>query len=99
MAEYDGDSEGGGAGTADCTEAVERLYGFLDGELTVERRALIQRHLDDCHDCIEAYEFEAELRIAISRGCKESVPDSLRHRVAQALAQEGGGPLAPPPVA
>lgn len=80
------------ADRVDCSEAVERLYWFLDGELTVERRALIQQHLDDCHDCIEAYEFEAELRMAISRGCKEAVPDSLRQRVARAIAQED-----PPP--
>jgi mycothiol system anti-sigma-R factor len=73
----------------DCRQAVETLYHYLDGELTVERRVLIQRHLDDCHDCIEAFEFEAELRIAVSRGCREPVPDSLIARVAQALADEG----------
>ncbi|SRR5581483_4177750 len=72
--------------TADCREAVETLYHYLDGELTYERRAVIQRHLDECHDCIEAYEFEAELRVAISRSCRESVPPSLMERVANALA-------------
>ena len=75
--------------TADCTEAVERLYHFLDGELTIERRALIQRHLDECHDCIEAYEFEAELRMAISQGCREPVPEALRVRIIQAISHEG----------
>jgi mycothiol system anti-sigma-R factor len=88
MADVDG--HGGHDEDVDCTEAVERLYWFLDGELTVERRMMIQRHLDDCHDCIEAYEFEAELRMAISRGCRDSVPESLRDRIAQALAQERG---------
>jgi mycothiol system anti-sigma-R factor len=77
--------------TADCREAVERLYFFLDGELTVERRLTIQRHLDACHDCIEAYEFEAELRMAISRSCRETVPDSLISRVKQALSIETSG--------
>jgi len=78
--------------TAGCREAVERLYFFLDGELTVERRAVIQHHLEACSDCIEAYEFEAELRLAISRGCREPVPESLRARVAQALASESFPP-------
>ena len=73
---------------ADCKEAVERLYHFLDGELTPERRHMIQRHLDACSDCIEAYEFEVELRLTIARGCRESVPDALRMRVFQALAGE-----------
>ena len=82
------DAHVAGADRADCAEAVERLYTFLDGELTFERRVLIQRHLDACHDCIEAYEFEAELRAAISRGCRERVPESLRIRIYQAIAHE-----------
>jgi len=76
--------------SADCREAVERLYHYLDGELTPERRQVIQRHLDECHDCIEAFEFEAELRIAISRSCQDPVPESLVIRVAQAISIERG---------
>jgi mycothiol system anti-sigma-R factor len=85
------------ADNAACRDAVERLYHFLDGELTPERRQLIQRHLDECTDCIEAYEFEAELRLAISRGCRESVPETLRVRIAQAIAFENPGPRGFPP--
>ena len=72
-----------------CDDALHELYGFLDGELTVERRTKIQRHLDDCPPCYEAFDFEAELRIVIARKCTEQVPDSLKERIAQALAQEG----------
>jgi mycothiol system anti-sigma-R factor len=79
----------------DCKEAVERLYHFLDGELTEERRAVIQRHLDACSDCIEAFEFELELRTAIARGCQETVPESLRVRVFEAIWEERSGPLPP----
>ncbi len=75
-----------------CRDAVARLYWFLDGELTVERRAAIQRHLDECSDCIEAYEFEVELRLAIARGCRESLPEALRERVFNALAGEEADP-------
>jgi mycothiol system anti-sigma-R factor len=82
------DVDDSGGTTADCAEAVERLYHFLDGELTLERRTLIQRHLDECHDCIEAYEFEAELRMAISKGCREPVPESLRVRIIRAISHE-----------
>ena len=74
--------------TADCREAVQRLYNYLDGELTIERRAVIQRHLDDCHDCIEAFEFEAELKVAISKGCREVVPESLRLRGYHAIVSD-----------
>lgn len=68
-----------------CAEAVEMLYHYLDGELTDERRTLIQRHLDDCPPCFDAYDFEAELRVVVSRRCRDEVPDDLRAKVAEAI--------------
>ena len=71
----------------DCVEAVHLLYHYLDGELTTERRLLISQHLDDCPPCGEAFDFEAELRVVVRQNCRESVPDHLRQRVADALRQ------------
>jgi len=83
-------------GGADCREAIETIYQFLDGELTVEARHQIKRHLDDCSPCLEAYDFEAELRVAIARKCRDSVPETLRIRIHEALLQESqGGPSLP----
>jgi len=73
-----------------CDDALHELYGYLDGELTVERRQNIQRHLDDCPPCYEAFDFEAELRIVIARKRTESVPESLKQRIADALEKEVG---------
>ena len=73
-----------------CDDALHELYGYLDGELTAERREIIQHHLDDCPPCGEFYEFEAELRIVIARKCTETVPESLKQRIADALADETG---------
>ena len=72
----------------DCQEALEELYTFLDGELTVEKREHIRHHLDDCNPCLGAYDFEAELRIVISTKCKEQVPDSLKERIRAQLRGE-----------
>ena len=69
----------------DCGEALQELYTFLDGELTPQRRADISNHLDKCGDCIEAYDFEAELKAVIAQKCREQVPDHLRERIASAL--------------
>ena len=71
-----------------CTEAVHVLYHFLDGELTPERRLLIEYHLDACSPCLEAFEFEIELREMIKERCREQVPDDLRHRIKSLLASE-----------
>ncbi len=76
----------------ECQEALDTLYHFLDGELTPDRRRQIQEHLSDCSSCLEAFDFEAELKIVIARRCKESVPDALRARIADALAAASAGP-------
>ena len=70
-----------------CEEALAELYTFLDGELTEERRVTIRRHLDDCNPCLEAFDFEAELRLVIRHRCTEEVPESLRARVANQQEQ------------
>lgn len=74
----------------DCGEVVLRLYHFLDGHLDDDRRSLIQTHLDDCSNCLEAFDFEAELRQVVARRCRDRVPDSLRARVAMAFLQQPG---------
>jgi mycothiol system anti-sigma-R factor len=76
------------AGFVDCNETIERLYSYLDGELTDERRVEIARHLDMCGPCVDAFGFEAELRKVIANRCRDHVPDSLLQRVAQALDDE-----------
>jgi mycothiol system anti-sigma-R factor len=68
-------------------EAAELLYHYIDGELTTERRILITSHLDDCPPCLDAFDFEADLRTVIAQRCQERVPDRLRQRVAEAIRQ------------
>jgi mycothiol system anti-sigma-R factor len=76
------------AGFVGCDETIERLYFYLDGELTEERRVEITRHLDMCGPCVGAYGFETELRKVIANRCKDHVPESLIVRVAEALREE-----------
>ncbi len=76
------------AGFLDCDQTIERLYSYLDGELTEERRVEIRRHLDLCGPCVGIFGFEAELRKVIASRCKDHVPDELITRVADALREE-----------
>ena len=76
------------AGFVGCDETIEKLYVYLDGELTEQRRVEIALHLDLCGPCVGAYGFEAELRKLIASRCQDHVPDALRARVADALRQE-----------
>jgi len=79
-----------------CEDALHELYHFLDGALTEERRSAIQRHLDDCPPCFDAYDFEIELRSVIAKKCHEAVPESLKRRIAEAIDHENLHPPAPP---
>jgi anti-sigma factor (TIGR02949 family) len=72
----------------DCREALHRIYHFLDGELTPERRQKIEAHLDDCPPCHEMFGFETELRKLLACKCQEVVPEGLRERIADALHHE-----------
>ena len=76
------------AGFVGCDETIERLYTYLDGELTEQRRIEITRHLDLCGPCVGAYGFESELRKVIASRCKDHVPEDLITRVAAAIEEE-----------
>jgi mycothiol system anti-sigma-R factor len=73
---------------SDCENSLHALYSYLDGELTDDRRAVIQHHLDECQPCAEPYDFEAELRLVIRRKCAEQVPDTLMAKIRAALQSE-----------
>ncbi len=75
-----------------CEEALKELYVYIDGELTDEKRSVIASHLDDCNPCLEAFDFEAELRIVISRRCHDDVPDSLKRKIALQLERQDEQP-------
>jgi mycothiol system anti-sigma-R factor len=82
-------------GKSDCQEAIHTLYHYLDGELTEQRRHDIHQHLEECSPCLEAFDFEAELKIIIGRKCRDQVPDSLRDRVHKALLDASDPPSGP----
>jgi mycothiol system anti-sigma-R factor len=69
-----------------CDEALAELYTFLDNELTVEMRVRIERHLNDCSPCLEAFDFEAELRQVVRHRCRDQVPEGLRLRIAEQIS-------------
>jgi mycothiol system anti-sigma-R factor len=63
---------------ADCNETLRELDAFLDEELSDGARTAIHQHLEGCPDCLQAFDFHAELKIVIARKCREDeVPASL----------------------
>ena len=67
---------------ADCNETLRELNAFLDGELPDEVRTHIHLHLEGCTDCLQAFDFHAELKLAIRRKCSsDAMPPGLMARI------------------
>ena len=77
----------------DCNRALVQLYEFLDGELTLERRQLIELHLNDCRHCFSSFDFEQGLRLVLRLRLQTSVvvPPDLVARVASLIDFESLG--------
>lgn len=70
----------------DCRAAFDRLYEYLDGELTPEREAEVREHLDRCLGCLRLTEFEtAYLRFLDARAASVRAPEALKKRVLRQL--------------
>jgi hypothetical protein len=88
-----------------CQEVIIELWDYLDGELPVERAALIADHLAECARCYPQYRFEYAFLAAVARQRAQGPGPSpaLVERVAGAvLAHPPGTPLTAvkrPPVA
>lgn len=64
-----------------CTEVLERLEAFLDGELEGADVEQLEAHLSECYPCTDRASFEEQLRAIIARGCVEHAPERLVERI------------------
>jgi mycothiol system anti-sigma-R factor len=68
----------------DCNETLKELETFLDGELSAAALADIRTHLGDCPNCLEAFDFHAELKAVIAAKCRnDELPPDLLSRIEQ----------------
>ena len=72
----------------DCSVVISEVYLYLDLECSDSRRELIQRHLDDCSDCLREYGIEHEVKALVARCCgDETAPKELRDRLRVKLSE------------
>jgi len=70
------------ADKADCGVVISEVYLYLDLECSEDRRSLIQKHLDECTDCLHEYGIEHEVKALVARSCgDERAPLELRERL------------------
>ena len=65
-----------------CTEVLERVYSYLDGELDPPGCAKIRQHLDECGPCLREYGLEEVVKNLVHKYCGyDAVPAELRAKV------------------
>ena len=65
-----------------CSEVIEQVYFFLDGEINSSVQTRIRVHLDECGPCLRQYGLEQEVKALVHRCCgAEAAPEGLRESV------------------
>jgi mycothiol system anti-sigma-R factor len=78
-----------------CREAVEKLYEYLDRQLSNEEAAEVRSHLDRCPDCEDHFRFEEGILTRVHDVCRGvETPATLRERVTKLCAEAQRQPTA-----
>jgi mycothiol system anti-sigma-R factor len=66
-----------------CTEVLDRVYAYLDGELDApDWRDKIRQHLDECGPCLREYGLDEVVKQLVHKHCgHDLVPRELRAKV------------------
>jgi anti-sigma factor (TIGR02949 family) len=72
----------------DCREVLQRVYEYLDGEMTEHDVDKIREHLHECSPCLSEYDLDVALKALVRRSCgREPAPAALRSRIMLRIAQ------------
>jgi anti-sigma factor (TIGR02949 family) len=68
-------------GRITCSEAVRKLWDYLDHTITAEDQERVEKHLSFCRSCCGELEFAKELRGFLASGGAEEIPADVRARL------------------
>ncbi len=69
--------------------SLERIYHYLDGELSADELTDIERHLATCPECQSEYAIESLLKELVRRSCQsDQAPAGLRERIQARIVVE-----------
>jgi mycothiol system anti-sigma-R factor len=71
---------------ADCSEALHRVFEYLDGEMEPADQGKIAAHLAHCVECLRQYDVDTMVKAMVKRSCApEPAPARLRMMVVQSI--------------
>jgi len=66
----------------DCSEVLERVFEYLDGEMTPQDTDRIKVHLYECGPCMSEYDLDVAIKALVRRSMAlEQAPERLRSRI------------------
>jgi mycothiol system anti-sigma-R factor len=66
----------------DCSEILQKVYVYLDGEVSLHDCAKIRQHLEECGPCLQRFGLEQAVKALVARSCgRDPVPSDLRQKV------------------
>ena len=72
-----------------CSDAMRRLWEYLDQTVDAADRALVEEHLARCRRCCGELEFAKELRQFLANSGREDIPEEVMRRLNQTLEELG----------
>jgi mycothiol system anti-sigma-R factor len=71
-----------------CTDVLDQVYAYLDGELGEPNYHKIREHLDECGPCLREFGLEEAVKQLVHRCCgRDDVPTGLRAKVLARIQQ------------
>jgi len=64
-----------------CSEVLDKVYEYIDGELGPDRVHEIKDHLDECGPCLREFGLEEAVKSIVKRSCHDQAPAELRAKV------------------
>ena len=73
----------------DCSEVLDQMFEYLDGELGEPDLHLVQEHLDECAPCMTEHGVDKAVKALIRRSCGgEVAPETLRNKIVVHITQQ-----------
>jgi mycothiol system anti-sigma-R factor len=64
-----------------CSEVLDKVYEYIDGELDSTRVHNIKQHLEECGPCLKEFGLEEAVKSIVKRSCHDEAPADLRAKV------------------
>jgi mycothiol system anti-sigma-R factor len=71
-----------------CTEVLDQVYSYLDGEIDQAECDKIRHHLEECGPCLRQYDLDKVVKALVARSCGcDLASDELRGKVLARIRQ------------